>query len=155
MVLCYIQMPSSYLNLKYLIILSWTINHSLDKPSNVLTQFKTLSHLDFSFPLLPCPQNSYHVPLPHSSPKSLLSAMASVPFQPLYLCTSCFSLCMPCAHPVPGGAPRHPSGPRSLVYVSMKSPLSPGSLGFPPVCPLNTLNQSSLITKSWPVVPMW
>ena len=55
---------------------------------NVLTQFKTLSHLDFSFPPLPCPQNPYHMPLPHSSPKSLLSVMASVPFQPLYLCTS-------------------------------------------------------------------
>lgn len=62
---------------------------------NVLTQFKTLSHLDFSFHPPPCPQNPYHVPLPHSSPKSLLSGVASAPFRPPYLCTSCFSLRMP------------------------------------------------------------
>lgn len=133
MVLCYIQMPSKlevFLNLKYLNNSILKYNSIWISLPNVLTQFKTLSHLDLSFHPPPCPQNPYHVPLPHSSPKSLLSGVASAPFRPLIFAQA-VSLC---ACPVPSCTwrrPMRPSGPRSLVCVSMKSPLLPRQFVVP------------------------
>lgn len=123
---------------------------------SVLTQFKILLLLDgffLSFPSL----SSESLPrsLPYSNTKALLSLTASAPFQPPCICTSCFSLCTPCAllhleAPCTSFWTQVPS--LCLCEISLAPQAVCGSLQF---VHFNTLYQTSLVTQPWPVVPVW